>query len=98
MKFTIVALTGLWLISTPLFADEDAALWGAKELLAASQASTEALREHAGQSAYDAISALSIERSSQGNSAKAKLTYMVGSEKKTASYFCHAHGDAIDCH
>ena len=83
-----------------LFADEWAG-WGVAELKKAQEASLEYFRGKVGATAYENVTGFSIEKSAQGNSARAKINYKDGADKKTASYFCHAHGEDaadIDCH
>jgi len=94
----IVAMFPVVIAATSLLASEAQAVWGAKELRQATHAATEHFLETQGQALYDSVSGLAIERSSQGISAKAKITYRDGSEVKTVSLFCHEHGADIDCH
>lgn len=73
--------------------------WGVKELEQAVQSANVAFLEKHGATLYAAISGFAIERTVQGNTAKAKVSYKDGSGALvTASFFCHAHGNGIDCH
>ncbi len=46
---------------------------------------------------YDSVTGLEVARGRAG-SAKVALSYTENEAKKTAKYFCHYHGAAMDCH
>ena len=72
--------------------------WGTAELEESTTAALETLKTEVGQSAYDAVTAFTVEKSTAGNSAKAKISYKDSTGVKSVSYFCHTHGGNIDCH
>lgn len=80
------------------FAARANAVWGGNEVRQAAGAALDHFREQKGSALYDAVAGVSVDVTSQGNAARAKVTYTEAGAKQTASYFCHTHDSAIDCH
>ena len=72
--------------------------WGGTEIGQASHAALAALEEAEGAAAFAAVTGVTVERTAQGISAKAKVTYKQGTTNVTKSYFCHRHDGEVDCH
>ena len=73
--------------------------WGPRELLAASKASVIAFQQKHGTAIFQTIVGISVTRTSQGNSAKAKIAFVYQGATRLEQFFCHVHdGREIDCH
>ena len=73
--------------------------WGSEEMKVAGAASFTAFEMTVGADKLDAITEYRVKMSSQKNSARAYITYKdANGEDVTEKFFCHNHGDEIDCH
>lgn len=72
--------------------------WGAEELRTAGDSAFPAFKAKLGDAAYANITEYRVKLSTQKNSARVYVTYTSGAEELIEKFFCHNHGDEIDCH
>ena len=91
---------GMLIASAASFANTElAAQWGVAQLKQAQEASLVFVKAEKGQAVLDAVYGFSIERTTQGNAARARVLYLDSGVKKALSLFCHEHeAGEIDCH
>ena len=94
LKLTVLALLAIGTTG----AKAEAATWGVAELLEAQAASAEHFKSSLGETLFGQITGLTVDLNAQKIAAKATVRYTENGAAKTVSYFCHVHGNAIDCH